>query len=223
MSANTFTFFSKFGDALSMLGDEDRRDLLDAIYLYGSWGEEPELTGPVAAVFAAIREDIDNSKKSRKQGVKGGRPKSGPRGSADAETVGPDECETGGLDTCETGGFADTETGGFDKSETGGFAEHETHTKPYQAIPVQTRPKSERGARERFVRPGRDEVEAYAHDIGLPPGESDKFLDHFDANGWKVGGKTPMKSWKAAMRNWQRRLPEFSGKEATERDRYSEL
>ena len=82
---------------------------------------------------------------------------------------------------------------------------------------------SEGRARKRFARPTRSEVEAYAYEIGLPPGEADKFVDHFEANGWKVGGKTPMKSWKAAMRNWQRRLPEFSGKEATEHDRYSEL
>ena len=198
MSANTFTFFGKFSDALSMLDDNDRRDLLDAIYLYGAWGEEPELDGIPAVVFAAIREDIENSVKSRNQGAKGGRPKTA-RSTKDRG----DETNVG--------------------SETTTEPPCETHTKPYQAIPVQTRPKSERSARERFTRPGRSEVEAYAHEIGLPPGEADKFLDHFDANGWKVGGKTPMKSWKAALRNWQRRLPEFSGKEASEHDRYSEL
>lgn len=35
------------------------------------------------------------------------------------------------------------------------------------------------------------------------------FLDHYQANGWKVG-RNPMKDWKAAARNWQRRQGEFS-------------
>ena len=219
MSANTFTFFGKFSDALSMLDDNDRRDLLDAIYLYGAWGEEPELDGIPAVVFAAIREDIENSVKSRNQGAKGGRPKTArsTKDRGDETNVGS---ETTTEPPCETPSETPSATPlGHPPTEPPG----ETHTKPYQAIPVQTRPKSERSARERFTRPGRSEVEAYAHEIGLPPGEADKFLDHFDANGWKVGGKTPMKSWKAALRNWQRRLPEFSGKEASEHDRYSEL
>lgn len=215
MSANTFTFFGKFGDALSMLDDNDRRDLLDAIYLYGAWGEEPEIDGIPAIVFSVIREDIDNSVKSRNQGAKGGRPKTSKLTKDKGDETGGGS-ETTSEPPCET--LSETPLGNHPAEPP-----CETHTKPYQAIPVQTRPKSERGARERFARPTRSEVEAYAHEIGLPPGESDKFLDHFDANGWKVGGKTPMKSWKAAMRNWQRRLPEFSGKEATEHDRYSEL
>lgn len=34
--------------------------------------------------------------------------------------------------------------------------------------------------------------------------EAPAFFDHFQSNGWKVGGKTPMKDWKAACRNWLR-------------------
>ena len=215
MSANTFTFFGKFSDALSMLDDNDRRNLLDAIYLYGAWGEEPELDGIPAVVFAAIREDIENSVKSRNQGAKGGRPKTA-RSTKDRG----DETNVGSETTTEPPSETPSEThlGNPPRKPP-----CETHTKPYQAIPVQTRPKSERGARERFTRPGRSEVEAYAHEIGLPPGEVPKWFDHYDACGWVVGRNKPMRDWKAALRNWKARLHEFSGKEATERDRYSEL
>ena len=37
------------------------------------------------------------------------------------------------------------------------------------------------------------------------PLEADPFYDYFQSNGWKVGGKAPMKDWKAAARNWCRR------------------
>lgn len=32
--------------------------------------------------------------------------------------------------------------------------------------------------------------------------EAEKFYNHFSSNGWKVGGKAPMKDWNAAARNW---------------------
>ncbi len=32
--------------------------------------------------------------------------------------------------------------------------------------------------------------------------EAQKFYNYFEANGWKVGGRTKMKNWKAAARNW---------------------
>ena len=35
--------------------------------------------------------------------------------------------------------------------------------------------------------------------------EAETFFDHFTSNGWKVGGKAPMKSWQASARNWNRR------------------
>ena len=38
--------------------------------------------------------------------------------------------------------------------------------------------------------------------------EAEKFFDHFSSNGWRVGGKAPMKDWKAAARNWCRRNKE---------------
>lgn len=35
--------------------------------------------------------------------------------------------------------------------------------------------------------------------------EGEGFFDHFKSNGWKIGGKTPMVDWQAAVRNWVRR------------------
>lgn len=35
--------------------------------------------------------------------------------------------------------------------------------------------------------------------------EAATFFDHYEANGWKQGGRTPLKSWRAALRNWARR------------------
>ena len=44
---------------------------------------------------------------------------------------------------------------------------------------------------------------SYHWDVG-------RFFDYYEACGWKVGNK-PMKDWKAAMRNWNRRESEQYG------------
>ncbi len=55
---------------------------------------------------------------------------------------------------------------------------------------------------KRFVPPLVDEVTKYCIERGNKI-DPQKFLDHYQSNGWKVG-KAPMKDWKAAIRTWER-------------------
>lgn len=54
--------------------------------------------------------------------------------------------------------------------------------------------------------PTSEESLEFASEIALSSEECSAFMDHFQSNGWRVGGKTPMKDWKAAMRGWQRNV-----------------
>jgi hypothetical protein len=55
----------------------------------------------------------------------------------------------------------------------------------------------------RFTKPSVGELSAYFSEIGLDE-RPQKFLDHYDSNGWVVGrNRTPMKDWKAAARTWK--------------------
>ena len=56
----------------------------------------------------------------------------------------------------------------------------------------------------RFAPPSVDDVRAYCTESGHNI-DAEAFIDHYTSNGWKVGGKSPMKDWKAAVRNWERR------------------
>jgi len=40
--------------------------------------------------------------------------------------------------------------------------------------------------------------------------EARKFFNHFESNGWRVGGKSPMKNWHAAARNWMLNVQKFT-------------
>ncbi|WP_210514943.1 hypothetical protein [Hymenobacter terricola] len=57
------------------------------------------------------------------------------------------------------------------------------------------------------------EVQAFAAEqypnIADAPAEAGAFCDHYESNGWRVSGKTPMANWRAAFRNWMRRRAQF--------------
>jgi len=58
----------------------------------------------------------------------------------------------------------------------------------------------------RFTPPRVEDVEVFGQEQGIGGnGNAQAFHDHFTSNGWKVGGKAPMKDWQAAYRNWCRR------------------
>lgn len=59
----------------------------------------------------------------------------------------------------------------------------------------------ETGARaRRFTPPTADDVRAYAREKGYTI-DAERFVDFYASKGWLVG-KSPMKDWKAAVRNW---------------------
>lgn len=68
----------------------------------------------------------------------------------------------------------------------------------------------------RMKRPSAAEAELYASKIGLPMSEIPKFLNHYEANGWRVG-KNPMRSWQAAMRKWKSNWEQWREQKRQER------
>lgn len=59
--------------------------------------------------------------------------------------------------------------------------------------------------RDKRKRPSLEDLKPFFKDET----QASSFFDFYTANGWKVG-RNPMKDWKAAARNWQRRQGEFS-------------
>jgi hypothetical protein len=55
-------------------------------------------------------------------------------------------------------------------------------------------------------------VMTFFKDKQIPLVEAEKFYNHFQSNGWLVGGKSKMKDWKAAARNWIINAEKFTSK-----------
>ena len=60
------------------------------------------------------------------------------------------------------------------------------------------------GRRGAFVAPDVEQVRQYAVVKGLEGFDAEAFTDYYSSNGWHVG-KSPMRDWQAAVRNWARR------------------
>lgn len=59
----------------------------------------------------------------------------------------------------------------------------------------------------KFVPPSLEEVREYCRERNNDI-DAERFIDYYSSNGWKVGGKSPMKDWKASVRLWEKRNKE---------------
>jgi len=64
--------------------------------------------------------------------------------------------------------------------------------------------------KETFTSPTLEFVQEYFKEKKQPDIEAQKFFNYFESNGWKVGGRTPMKNWKASANNWMLNLNKYN-------------
>jgi len=62
-----------------------------------------------------------------------------------------------------------------------------------------------------FITPTKQELKSFFTD----PIELEKFFNYYESNGWKIGGRSPMKKWKAAANNWILNAEKFNPKVQT--------
>jgi hypothetical protein len=55
-----------------------------------------------------------------------------------------------------------------------------------------------------------NEVKVYFLEKNYSEIEAEKFYNHFQSNGWLVGGKSKMKDWQASARNWMLNIKKYS-------------
>lgn len=67
-------------------------------------------------------------------------------------------------------------------------------------------------------KPTQDEVFTFFENEKFDRKEGEKFYNYFESNGWKVGGKTQMKDWKAASRNWMLNAEKFNKPQIVKKD-----
>lgn len=189
--------------AIEELEAEDAKQIMSAILHYCRDGEEPAFSGMPAALWHMIRNGLDrdgeryNEKQLRGHWLTYCR-----------------KCKDAGLTPL---GFdewaverADNDTLPFVERSVDNavnVAQPTTSTTPTPSpTPSPTESIGEPQAaptRARFVPPTVDEVRAYCLERKNSV-DPERFIDYYQANGWRVG-KNPMKDWRAAVRNWEKK------------------
>jgi len=77
-------------------------------------------------------------------------------------------------------------------------------------LPEEIIPQKEK--RTRFVSPPLKHIQIYFQEKNHSKTEAERFFNYYESNGWLVGGKTKMKDWKAAARNWMLNIQKFETK-----------
>ena len=73
-----------------------------------------------------------------------------------------------------------------------------------------SRPISTEKSVSKKSKPTLEETQGYFLEKGFSDIEAQKFFNYFESNGWLVGGRTKMKDWRAAARNWMLNAKKFS-------------
>ena len=89
-----------------------------------------------------------------------------------------------------------------------------THLSPINEQSIVHNNSNSKNKKEREgLRPIRSEWLAYSKEIGWGTADAESAFDYYESNGWKIGGKTPVKDWRACARNCQRRNQTTTKKE----------
>lgn len=73
MPRTQFTFYESWYKAVSQLKKKsDQAETMDAICKYALYAEEPDISGPPAAIFESIRPALNTARKKSENGKKGG-------------------------------------------------------------------------------------------------------------------------------------------------------
>lgn len=173
--------FVDYLDAIEPLGDAERGRLFTSLLTYARTGEAPQLGGNERFLFPMMRAQLDRDIAAM-AGVSEARSKA-------AKASKSSKCEQMQQMQQMQANAANADKSSKDKDKD------EDKDKDDD--------KKGNCAREaRFTPPSIVEVAAYCQERGNGV-DASRFVDFYSSKGWMVG-KSKMKDWKAAVRNWER-------------------
>ena len=208
------TIQDDFWAAAQYMPDDQAREFVYALVRFGITGEEPDPSEPWYPTFVACRGRVELSQAKQSKARRMSEARWGRRGAQD--DAGEDEAEPQEAHDRDQASCTDADK--HDAQDAPSMM-HDRDQASCTDAPVH-RPEKEsekesekekekevkrkRAAKAaRFSPPSPEDVRAYAEGRGLAIDPS-AFVDFYAAKGWRVG-TSPMRDWKAAVRNWCRR------------------
>lgn len=178
--ASWFKVFLHQKALIDSVPNENVGAALKAALQYFETGEMPQIDQLSFAVFSTFKQYIDESnddfKKFSEAGQRGNRKRWDNHASTPDTTQSPPDTGSSEADALCTMHYA--EAGGNGKG-------------------------ADKPPRSRFIPPTVEEVKQYCFDNSYTV-DAERFVSYYESNGWMVG-RNKMKSWQAAIRNWNTR------------------
>ena len=182
------------------LPEELKGAFLRYIYEYGINEIEPELSGLELTVWLKIKRRIDDDVSAYERKVSNLKQNKN-RTATGAKTATTTENRT---DTERTPNGHRTENTTEEEKPNGHRADsvsvNDSVNVSDSANVAEAKPAEPAPARKRFVKPELEEIREFCFEKKINI-DVDRFFNYYESKGWKVG-VSPMKDWKAAVRNW---------------------
>ena len=196
--------FDSYIDAGQELTKAEKAEYYVAIIEYLAYQREPQFKKAASkAIFTAIKPSLDESRKRSEGGKKGMQKRYQNKHELDSKSS--YNSLTNSLTSYVTNPLTNPLTKSNSKSKS-----------------KETTPKGVVKKPPHFSPPSAEEVKVYADSLDRDTSsfDSQRFVDFYVSKGWKVG-TSPMKDWRAAVRNWIARdnpAPKPKSKEEVELD-----
>ena len=218
-TCNSFVFYGSFYEAIRLLPLENQAKIYDAIFKFAFENVEVELEGIELAVFLLIKPQLIANRVKYENGKQGGRPRKGVSEEKPTENGDYFDSDKNNKNLSETEtkpkqNQNETETKPNNNQNIGNMQLNEnlskTETKPNVNVNGNVNDNVNGNVNEdvvkqttkkRFVKPTLEEITAYCNERNNNINPK-KFYDFYESKGWRIG-ITPMKDWKACIRNWE--------------------
>ena len=224
MERDSFIFYRSWLEAILNLPRDMQGDVLLAITRYAILGDaSADGLKPIArAMLAMAKPQIDANNQRYANGCNGGRRNKRPTESEPGDNRSRTEVEpklNRKITESEPNEYVNENENVYDNDINPHSSDDELPPLPGAALPQdeisvdglkasETTPPPGSAPppspkRKVFKKPTVDEIRAYCAERHNSI-DAEHFYDHYEANGWRIGGKSPMKDWRAAVRTWEK-------------------
>ncbi len=193
---NSFVLYTEHMQQVELLGFEQRGILFTALMYYAAGRELPEMDAVTSMAFSFIRAQIDKDTKKYEETVNKRREAGRLGGLAKADNAKQDVANVAHA-TDAKHVQANLANATDAKQPQANVADNDNVNDN-----VNDNDKKSIARTSRFVPPNEFEVRAYCKEKGYSV-DAARFIDFYESKGWMVG-KSKMKDWRAAVRNWGR-------------------
>ncbi len=186
------------------LPEELKGAFLRYIYEYGINETEPELSGLELTVWLKIKRRIDDDVSAYERKVSNlkqnkNRTATGAKTATTTDNRTDTERTPNGHRTENT---TETEKPNGDRTDSVSVnvSVNDSVNVSDSVNVAEAKPAEPAPARKRFVKPELEEIREFCFEKNINI-DVDRFFNYYESKGWKVG-VSPMKDWKAAVRNW---------------------